>query len=207
MWWFGNDFTSDDDAIFDSLFRRHIGNIYHLLGLPEPDGLDRPIKKSLGGRSGVMYQGEHYRYNSPMARSCEKGKWTSPKGCSSRLIRKQNLTYLADDQLPLLARRGVSGSKKKMRQQPYRRRRGGCSGSKRLVEVEPPPRPLHQRSFAIFLLMSRPPLLARRGDGPPSTFNCKTFSPAFQSLAYITPSVVTKRLRSSPRAPRSDADR
>ena len=32
MWWFGNDFTSDDDAVFDSLFRRHIGNIYRLLG-------------------------------------------------------------------------------------------------------------------------------------------------------------------------------
>jgi alpha-amylase/alpha-mannosidase (GH57 family) len=56
MWWFGNDFTSDDDAIFDALFRRHIGNIYHLLDLPEPDGLETPIKKSLVGRSGVMYQ-------------------------------------------------------------------------------------------------------------------------------------------------------
>ena len=56
MWWFGNDFTSDDDAIFDALFRRHIGNIYHLLDLPEPEGLEVPIKKSLAGRSGVMYQ-------------------------------------------------------------------------------------------------------------------------------------------------------
>jgi len=56
MWWFGNDFTSDDDAIFDALFRRHIGNIYHLLDLAEPEGLEIPIKKSLVGRSGVMYQ-------------------------------------------------------------------------------------------------------------------------------------------------------
>jgi hypothetical protein len=31
---------------------------------------------------------------------------------------------------------------------------------KDLVEVEPPPRPLRQRSIAIFFLMSRPPLLA-----------------------------------------------
>jgi alpha-amylase/alpha-mannosidase (GH57 family) len=54
MWWFGNDFTSDSDAIFDSLFRRHIGNIYRLVDLPEPEGLDNPIKKSLGGRSSVM---------------------------------------------------------------------------------------------------------------------------------------------------------
>ena len=57
MWWFGNDFTSDDDAVFDALFRRHIANIYHLLGLPEPEGLQHPIKKSLAGRTGVMFQG------------------------------------------------------------------------------------------------------------------------------------------------------
>ena len=57
MWWFGNDFTSDDDAVFDGLFRRHIANIYKLLGLPAPEGLEVPIKKSLGGRSGVMFEG------------------------------------------------------------------------------------------------------------------------------------------------------
>jgi alpha-amylase/alpha-mannosidase (GH57 family) len=57
MWWFGNDFTSDDDAVFDALFRRHIGNIYRLLGLPEPEGLKNPIKKSLAGKTGVMFQG------------------------------------------------------------------------------------------------------------------------------------------------------
>ena len=57
MWWFGSDFTSDDDAVFDALFRRHIGNIYRLLNLPEPDGLQHPIKKSLAGRTGVMFQG------------------------------------------------------------------------------------------------------------------------------------------------------
>jgi alpha-amylase/alpha-mannosidase (GH57 family) len=54
MWWFGNDFSSDSDAIFDALFRRHIGNIYELIGLPQPQGLDQPIKKSLGGRNAVM---------------------------------------------------------------------------------------------------------------------------------------------------------
>jgi alpha-amylase/alpha-mannosidase (GH57 family) len=57
MWWFGSDFTSDEDAIFDGLFRRHIGNVYRLLGLTEPDGLKNPIKKSLVGRTGVMFQG------------------------------------------------------------------------------------------------------------------------------------------------------
>jgi hypothetical protein len=54
MWWFGNDFSSDQDAIFDTLFRQHIGNIYHLIGLPAPEGLDQPIKKSLEGRRQVM---------------------------------------------------------------------------------------------------------------------------------------------------------
>lgn len=53
MWWFGNDFSSDSDAIFDSLFRQHIANIYHLIGLPFPDGLEKPIKKSVG-RNTVM---------------------------------------------------------------------------------------------------------------------------------------------------------
>lgn len=54
MWWFGNDFTSDSDAIFDSLFRQHIANIFQLIGLPKPEGLDDPIKKSLEGRKLVM---------------------------------------------------------------------------------------------------------------------------------------------------------
>jgi alpha-amylase/alpha-mannosidase (GH57 family) len=54
MWWFGNDFSSDSDAIFDSLFRQHIGNIFQLIGLPEPEGLDKPIKKSLEGKKTVM---------------------------------------------------------------------------------------------------------------------------------------------------------
>jgi alpha-amylase/alpha-mannosidase (GH57 family) len=54
MWWFGNDFSSDSDAIFDSLFRQHIGNIFELIGLPQPDGLEKPIKKSLEGRKLVM---------------------------------------------------------------------------------------------------------------------------------------------------------
>ena len=54
MWWFGNDFSSDSDAIFDSLFRQHIGNIFQLAGLPVPEGLHEPIKKNLVGRKLVM---------------------------------------------------------------------------------------------------------------------------------------------------------
>jgi len=54
MWWFGNDFSSDNDAIFDSLFRQHIGNIFQIAGLPVPEGLSEPIKKNLEGRKLVM---------------------------------------------------------------------------------------------------------------------------------------------------------
>ena len=55
MWWFGNDFSSDNDAIFDALFRQHIGNIYDLIGLPAPEALSEPIKKNLAaGRKLVM---------------------------------------------------------------------------------------------------------------------------------------------------------
>jgi len=54
MWWFGNDFSSDSDAVFDLLFRQHIGNIFQLIGMPEPEGLQTPIKKSLEGRKMVM---------------------------------------------------------------------------------------------------------------------------------------------------------
>jgi alpha-amylase/alpha-mannosidase (GH57 family) len=54
MWWFGNDFSSESDALFDLLFRQHIRNVFHLVGVPEPEGLQNPIKKSLEGRKMVM---------------------------------------------------------------------------------------------------------------------------------------------------------
>jgi len=54
MWWFGNDFSSENDSIFDALFRQHIGNIFQLVGLPKPKELDEPIKRSVEGRNLVM---------------------------------------------------------------------------------------------------------------------------------------------------------
>jgi alpha-amylase/alpha-mannosidase (GH57 family) len=54
MWWFGNDFSSENDSIFDTLFRQHIGNIFQLVGLPKPKELDEPIKRSVEGRNLVM---------------------------------------------------------------------------------------------------------------------------------------------------------
>jgi len=44
-WWFGDDFTSAQDAEFDGLFRRHLMNMYKAIGRPTPDDLLRPIKQ------------------------------------------------------------------------------------------------------------------------------------------------------------------
>ncbi|MGC4082060.1 MAG: glycoside hydrolase family 57 protein [Vicinamibacterales bacterium] len=38
-WWYGDDHSSDHDAEFDDLFRRHLRNVYRLLGRPIPDEL------------------------------------------------------------------------------------------------------------------------------------------------------------------------
>ncbi|MBL8848765.1 MAG: hypothetical protein JNG89_03740 [Planctomycetaceae bacterium] len=42
-WWFGDDHSSAQDGLFDQLFRRHLENIYTLLGEPAPPQLLRPI--------------------------------------------------------------------------------------------------------------------------------------------------------------------
>ncbi|MFN7914362.1 MAG: glycoside hydrolase family 57 protein [Vicinamibacterales bacterium] len=38
-WWYGDDHSSDHDAEFDDLFRRHLRNVYRLLRRPIPDEL------------------------------------------------------------------------------------------------------------------------------------------------------------------------
>jgi alpha-amylase/alpha-mannosidase (GH57 family) len=43
-WWFGDDHSSDNDETFDQLFRKHLKNIYHLIGKASPQYLDLPIK-------------------------------------------------------------------------------------------------------------------------------------------------------------------
>jgi len=45
FWWYGDDHSSAQDALFDQLFRRHLQNIYQLLGEPVPSHLFRPIKR------------------------------------------------------------------------------------------------------------------------------------------------------------------
>ncbi|HWI19109.1 MAG TPA: glycoside hydrolase family 57 protein, partial [Vicinamibacterales bacterium] len=39
FWWYGDDHSSDHDADFDDLFRRHLRNAYSALDLPIPDAL------------------------------------------------------------------------------------------------------------------------------------------------------------------------
>ena len=43
FWWFGDDFTSDNDEEFDRLFRMHLSNVHLLLGTEVPDYLKIPI--------------------------------------------------------------------------------------------------------------------------------------------------------------------
>ncbi len=43
FWWYGPDFTTDCDFLFDELFRTHLKNVYLLLGTEPPIHLDIPI--------------------------------------------------------------------------------------------------------------------------------------------------------------------
>src|SRR5262249_57748390 len=45
FWWFGDDHSSAQDALFDYLFRKHLQNVYLLLGDPPPPELSRPISR------------------------------------------------------------------------------------------------------------------------------------------------------------------
>lgn len=44
-WWFGDDHSSENDAAFDALFRRHLKNVYNLIGRLPPKELENPVKK------------------------------------------------------------------------------------------------------------------------------------------------------------------
>jgi alpha-amylase/alpha-mannosidase (GH57 family) len=47
FWWYGDDHSSEQDALFDYLFRKHLQNIYGLLGDAPPLPLSRPIKRRI----------------------------------------------------------------------------------------------------------------------------------------------------------------
>jgi alpha-amylase/alpha-mannosidase (GH57 family) len=46
FWWYGGDFVTDNDLIFDELFRTHLQNVYRLCGTPIPDVLKTNICRS-----------------------------------------------------------------------------------------------------------------------------------------------------------------
>ena len=39
FWWYGDDHSSDQDLVFDELFRRHVRNIYRAIETPVPEEL------------------------------------------------------------------------------------------------------------------------------------------------------------------------
>jgi hypothetical protein len=45
FWWFGDEHSSSQDDLFDQLFRKHLQNVYTLLGDTPPVELSRPIKR------------------------------------------------------------------------------------------------------------------------------------------------------------------
>ncbi len=57
FWWFGDDHSSAQDALFDYLFRKHLQNVYLLLGDVPPPELARPISR----------RGQRVHYTQPRA--------------------------------------------------------------------------------------------------------------------------------------------
>ncbi len=49
FWWYGDDHSSAQDALFDYLFRKHLQNVYLLLGDEPPADLARPISRRARG--------------------------------------------------------------------------------------------------------------------------------------------------------------
>jgi len=45
FWWYGDDHSSAQDGLFDYLFRKHLQNVYLLLGDTPPAELGRPIRR------------------------------------------------------------------------------------------------------------------------------------------------------------------
>ncbi|MGH9469305.1 MAG: glycoside hydrolase family 57 protein [Terriglobia bacterium] len=52
-WWYGPEHSSANDEEFDELYRKHLGNLYRLLGGIPPDELAEPVKRPRLGGSNV----------------------------------------------------------------------------------------------------------------------------------------------------------
>lgn len=46
FWWYGDDHNSGQDSLFDDLFRRHLRNVYQLLGEQSPSVLLKPVART-----------------------------------------------------------------------------------------------------------------------------------------------------------------
>ncbi len=43
FWWYGPDFSTENDRLFDQLFRQHLTNVHTICGVAAPPTLERPI--------------------------------------------------------------------------------------------------------------------------------------------------------------------
>lgn len=53
FWWYGPDFNTENDDLFDELFRRHLKNVYSICGALPPAELDAPITRT---RAATRYE-------------------------------------------------------------------------------------------------------------------------------------------------------
>jgi alpha-amylase/alpha-mannosidase (GH57 family) len=49
FWWYGPDFSTENDDLFDDLFRQHLKNVYAICGEPAPAVLEAPITRARTG--------------------------------------------------------------------------------------------------------------------------------------------------------------
>jgi alpha-amylase/alpha-mannosidase (GH57 family) len=56
-WWYGPEHSTDNDEEFDRLYRKHLSNIYGLLGASPPDELALPLKRPRGEPLNVLPAG------------------------------------------------------------------------------------------------------------------------------------------------------
>ncbi len=57
FWWYGDDHSSAQDELFDYLFRKHLQNVYRLLGDEPPADLARPISRRAAAPSTTPHRG------------------------------------------------------------------------------------------------------------------------------------------------------
>ncbi len=55
-WWYGPEHHSANDREFDELYRKHLANVYRLLGANAPDYLQQPISTELIGKARTVPQ-------------------------------------------------------------------------------------------------------------------------------------------------------